>query len=49
MGSQLILFPLMLKQGFDWFTLAQGEQEIENILLSHWSYVKQKDLCDEHT
>ena len=31
MGSQLILFHLMLKQGFNWFTLAQEEQEIENI------------------
>ena len=31
MASQLILFPLMLKQGFNWFTLTQEEQEIENI------------------
>ena len=31
MGSHLILFHLMLKQGFNWFTLAQEEQEIENI------------------
>ena len=31
MGSQLILFHLMLKPGFTWFTLAQEEQEIENI------------------
>ena len=31
MGSQTILFHLMLKQGFNWFTLAQEEQEIENI------------------
>ena len=31
MGSQLILLHLMLKQGFNWFTLAQEEQEIENI------------------
>ena len=31
MGSQLILFHLMLKQGFNWFTLTQEEQEIENI------------------
>ena len=31
MGSQPILFHLMLKQGFNWFTLAQEEQEIENI------------------
>ena len=30
-GSQLILFHLMLKQGFNWFTLTQEEQEIENI------------------
>ena len=31
MGSQQILFHLMLKQGFNWFTLAHEEQEIENI------------------
>ena len=31
MGSQLILFQLMLKQGFYWFTLTQEEHEIENI------------------
>ena len=31
MRSQLILFYLMLKQGFNWFTLTQEEQEIENI------------------
>ena len=31
MGSQLILFDLMLKQGFNWLALAQEEQEIENI------------------
>ena len=31
MGSQLILFHLLLKQGFNWFTLAQEEQERENI------------------
>ena len=30
MGSQSILFHLMLKQGFNWFTLTQGEQETEN-------------------
>ena len=30
-GSQPILFHLMLKQGFRWFTLAQEEQEIKNI------------------
>ena len=30
MGSQPILFHLMLKQGFNWFTLTQEEQEIEN-------------------
>ena len=30
-GSQAILFHLMLKQGFNWFTLAQEEQELENI------------------
>ena len=31
MGSQPILFHLILKQGFNWFILAQEEQEIENI------------------
>ena len=31
MGSQPILFHLILKQGFNWFTLTQEEQEIENI------------------
>ena len=31
MGSQPILFHLMLKQGFNWFTLTQEDQEIENI------------------
>ena len=31
MGSQPILFHLMLKQGFNWFTLTQKEQVIENI------------------
>ena len=31
MGSQPILFHIMLKQGFNWFTLTQEEQEIENI------------------
>ena len=31
MGSQLILFHSMLKQGFNWFTLTQEEHEIENI------------------
>ena len=30
-GSQPILFHLISKQGFNWFTLAQEEQEIENI------------------
>ena len=31
MGSQPILFHIMLKQGFNWFTLTQEEQEIEYI------------------
>ena len=31
MGSQLIIFHLMLKQGFHWFTLTLKEQEIENV------------------
>ena len=30
MGSQPILFHLMLKQGFNWFTLTAKEQEIES-------------------
>ena len=30
MGSQPILFHLMLKQGFNWFTLTPKEQEIQN-------------------
>ena len=31
MGNQPILFHLMLKQGFNWFTLMQEEQEVENM------------------
>ena len=31
MGSQPILFHLMLKQGFNWFTLTQENQEIDEI------------------
>ena len=31
MGSQPILFHLMLKQGFNWFTLTPKEQETENV------------------
>ena len=31
MGSQPVLFHLMLKQGFNWFTLTQENQEIEEI------------------
>ena len=31
MGSQPILFHLMLKQGFNWFTLTQEGQEIDNV------------------
>ena len=30
MGSQPILFYLMLKQGFNWFTMTPKEQEIES-------------------
>ena len=30
MGSQAILFHLMLKQGFNWFTLTPKESEIES-------------------
>ena len=31
MGSQLILFHLMLKQGFNWFTLTQERQEKDTV------------------
>ena len=31
MESQLILFHLMLKQGFHWFTLTLKDEKIENI------------------
>ena len=31
MGSQLILFHLMLKQGFNWFALTPREQETESV------------------
>ena len=31
MESQAILFHLMLKQGFNWFTLASKDVEIENV------------------
>ena len=31
MGSQPILFHLMLKQGFNWITLTSKEKETENI------------------
>ena len=31
MGSQLILFHLMLKQGFNWFMLTPKEQETESV------------------
>ena len=30
-GSQPILFHLMLKQGFNWFALTLKEQEMENV------------------
>ena len=30
-GSQPILFHLMLKQGFNWFTITPKEQETENV------------------
>ena len=29
MGSQPLLFHLMLKQGFNWFTLTQEDQEVD--------------------
>ena len=31
MGSQTILFHLMLKQGFNWFTLTSRDEETENV------------------
>ena len=31
MDSQPILFHLIFKQGFNWFTLTPNEQEIDNI------------------
>ena len=31
MGSQPILFHLMLKQGINWFTLTQENQEIDEV------------------
>ena len=31
MGSQPILFHLMLRQGFNWFTLTPKEQEIGSV------------------
>ena len=31
MGSQPLLFRLMLKQGFNWFTLTQGDQEVDEV------------------
>ena len=31
MGSQPILFHLMLKQGFNWFTLTQENQEVDEV------------------
>ena len=37
MGSQPILFHLMLKQGFNWFTLTPKEQEIENVQLNQFN------------
>ena len=29
MGNQPLLFPLMLKWGFNWFTLTQEDQEVD--------------------
>ena len=31
MGNQLLLFHLMLKQGFNWFTLTQEDQEVDEV------------------
>ena len=41
-GSQLILFHLMLKQRFNWFTLAQEEQEIEKKISNEVIFILQK-------
>ena len=32
MGSQPLLFHLMLKQGFNWFTLASKDSQVEDAL-----------------
>ena len=31
MGSQPLLFHLMLKQGFNWLTLTQEDQEVDEV------------------
>ena len=31
MGSQPLLFHLMLKQGFNWFMLTQDDQEVDEV------------------
>ena len=31
MGNQQLLFHLMLKQGFTWFTLTQEDQEVDEV------------------
>ena len=31
MGNQPLLFHLMLKQGFNWFTLTQEDQEVDEV------------------
>ena len=31
MGNQPLLFHLMLKQGFNWFTLIQEDQEVDEV------------------
>ena len=34
MGNQPLLFHLMLKQGFNWFTLTQEEQEVDEVKIN---------------
>ena len=31
MGNQLLLFHLLLKQGFNWLTLTQEDQEVDEV------------------
>ena len=45
MESQPILFHLMLKQGFNWFTLASKDVEID---LLFYLWIDQDLLTDRH-